>query len=57
MAFWQKKPLLRRYVSETDQFLQAFDQKPEASSKSRRAEEAKYERINRLRDNPNSGDI
>jgi hypothetical protein len=48
--FGQKKPLLRSYVSEIDRFLQAFDQKPEASSVSRRAEEAKYERIHRLRD-------
>jgi hypothetical protein len=48
--FGRKKPLLKAYVSEIDHFLQAFDQKPEASSASRRAEEAKYERIHRLRD-------
>lgn len=51
MAFWNKKPpLLKGYVSEIDQFLMAFDKKPEAQSASRRAEEAKHQRIARLRD-------
>jgi len=50
MPFWRKQPLLKAYVSEIDQFLQAFDQKPEASSASRKAEEANYEKIGQLRD-------
>jgi hypothetical protein len=51
MAFWRKKPLLKNYVSEIDDFLQAFDEKAEASSASRKAEERKYQQINQLRDN------
>lgn len=54
MTFWRKNPLLKNYVSETDEFLQAFDEKAEASSASRKAEEAKYQQINTLRDNPNA---
>lgn len=54
MAFWQKKPLLKNYVSELDEFLQAFDEKAEATSTSRKAEETKYLQINKLRDNPNA---
>lgn len=50
MGFWRKQPLLRGYISDTDKFLMAFDQKPEATSASRRAEEIKYERIALLRD-------
>lgn len=54
MTFWQKKPLLKNYVSEIDEFLQAFDEKAEATSVSRKAEERKYRKINTLRDNPNA---
>lgn len=55
MWFWRKKqPLLRNYVSETDQFLKSFDARPEATSASRKAEEAKYARIDELRDNSNA---
>lgn len=51
MWFWRKKqPLFKDYVSELDRFLQEFDKKPEASSISRRAEEAKYEQIDLQRD-------
>jgi hypothetical protein len=50
MIFGRKKLLQRSYVSDIDQFLKAFDKKPEASSVSRRAEEAKYREIARLRD-------
>ena len=50
MSFWRKQPMLKGYVSEIDQFLQAFDQKPESSSVSRRAEEVKYAMIHTLRD-------
>jgi len=55
--FGQKKPLLKAYVSEIDRFLQVFDQKPEGSSANRRAEEAKYERIHRLRDKEESNHV
>ena len=41
---------MKGYVSELDQFFQNFDQRSDASSPSRRAEEAKYKRIHRLRD-------
>lgn len=47
--FWQES-LQREYVSELDQFLSSFDKKPEASSVSRRSEEASYAKLNRLRD-------
>jgi hypothetical protein len=50
MWFWRKKSLLKNYISELDQFLQAFDKRPEATSASRKAEETKYQRINQLRD-------
>jgi len=40
----------RNYVSEMDKFLQAFDEKPESHSESRKAEEEKYKKINKLRD-------
>ena len=51
MAFWyRKQPLEKAYVSEIDRFLQDFDQKPEASSRNRRAEEAKHARIHKHRD-------
>lgn len=53
MAIWNKQPLQRNYVSEIDRFLQEFDKRPEASSISRKAEEAKYARIFRLRDKAN----
>jgi len=48
--FGRKEPLLKKYTSEIDRFLQAFDEKPAASSVSRKAEEAKYARIHALRD-------
>jgi len=51
MSFWRRQPMLRGYVSEVDRFLHAFDQRPEATSVSRQAEELKYERISHLRDN------
>ena len=54
MAFWRKKPLLKNYVSEIDEFLQAFDEKAEANSASRKAEESKYQRLNQLRDDPDA---
>ncbi len=48
--FWRKQPMLKGYVSEIDRFLIEFDEKPEASSISRRQEEAKYALLNSLRD-------
>lgn len=54
MTFWRKKPLFKNYISEIDEFLHAFDEKTEASSGSRKAEESKYQRINQLRDNPDA---
>lgn len=48
----KKEPLLRDYVSDLDHFLQDFDLKEEAYSDSRRAEEAEYQKIGLLRDNP-----
>ena len=54
MAYWQKKPLFKNYVSEIDAFLQAFDEKAEVRSASQKAEESKYQRINQLRDNPDA---
>ena len=45
-------PMLTRYVSEIDQFLQAFDQNHPELSKSQQYEQAKYRRIYSLRDNP-----
>ncbi len=41
----------RNFVSEMDNFLAELDTKPESHSDSRAAEEAKYKRINELRDN------
>jgi len=38
------------FISEAGRFLQEFDQKPEATSACRKAEEAKYQRIHQLRD-------
>jgi len=55
MPFWRKQPLLKGYVSEIDRFLQECDQRPAASSISRRAEEEKYEVINKLRDEVEHG--
>lgn len=49
--FVKREPIKRHYVSPLDIFLQNFDQKPEASSASRRAEEKKYAHIFLLRDN------
>lgn len=42
------------YVSEVDQFLQAFDQKPRALSSSQQEEIEKFRKIDRLRDEKNS---
>lgn len=39
------------FVSDADRFLMEFDKKAEASSATRKAEEAKYQRIDELRDN------
>lgn len=50
MTFWRRQPVLKGYVSEIDRFLQEFDQQPQASSASRCTEEAKAQRISRLRD-------
>ena len=50
MTFWRRQPILKGYVSEIDRFLQEFDKNPQASSASRRFEEAKAQRISRLRD-------
>lgn len=46
------KPLQRHYISALDRFLHNFDKKPEAYSESRLAEELKYQKIGKLRDNP-----
>jgi hypothetical protein len=51
MWFWRKQPMLKGYVSEVDQFLLDFNQKPEASSANVRAEKRKYDEIILLRDN------
>ncbi len=50
MSFKRKPPMLKNFVSDIDRFLHEFDQKPEATSKARQAEEAKHERIKQLRD-------
>lgn len=50
--WFRRKPLERNYISELDRFLMEFDKKEEASSISRRAEEAQYAEIFYLRDNP-----
>ena len=39
------------YESDITQFLKEFDEKPEAHSKARKAEEEKYEKVHHLRDN------
>lgn len=49
---FQRKPIQKNYISEIDQFLIEFDKRKEASSISRRAEEAQYAKIFYLRDNP-----
>lgn len=54
MGFWRrekKQPIERNYVSDLDRFLLEFDKRPEASSLSRKMEEATYKRIDELRDN------
>lgn len=48
MPFWRKDPIKRGYVSEIDKLLQ----ERELNSASQKAEIAKYNRIDRLRDNP-----
>ncbi len=40
----------RHFVSDIDKFLNECEKDPKSFSDSRRAEEEKYERINRLRD-------
>lgn len=44
------KGLQRTYVSELSEFLEEFEKLPGATSVSRRAEEEKYRRIHKLRD-------
>jgi hypothetical protein len=50
----QKK--ITQYVSEIDQFLEAFDQSHTQLSKSQQREQEKYRRIYLLRDDPISSD-
>lgn len=60
MGLWRKEakqPIERNYVSELDRFLLEFDKKAEASSDSRKAEEATYRRIDLLRDNETAVDL
>lgn len=45
-----KNPILTRYVSEVDQFLQKFDSNHPSLSLSQQKEKDKYQRIYRLRD-------
>jgi len=52
MRIWRRGSINRSYVSELGRFLAEFDKRPEASSASRRAEEAQYAELNRLRDDP-----
>lgn len=47
--------MLTHYVSEIDQFLQAFDQTHPGLSQSQQKEQTKYRRIYLLRDQPTSG--
>jgi len=54
MRTWRKQPIQRSYVSELDRFIMEFDKSPGAQSASRSAEEAKYEKIDRMRDNSNA---
>lgn len=42
--------MLKNYVSETDQFLQAFDKDHPGLSKSQQKEVSKYQKIYQLRD-------
>lgn len=56
MIFWPTQSIQRSYISEIDQFLEAYDKKPEATSLSRKAEEAKYREITRLMDPRNAKD-
>lgn len=44
------KPLARNFVSELDQFLEAFDKKHPILTESQQKERSKYIRIYRLRD-------
>lgn len=50
MRFWWRRPIQRNFVSDLDKFLMEFDKKPEASSESRRYEEARFAKIDWLRD-------
>lgn len=54
MFGWFKKraPMLRGYVSESDQFLHELENMPGIKSDTRLAEEQKYQRISALRDVP-----
>lgn len=49
-------PKLTHYVSDIDQFLQAFDQQHPELAKSQQKEKTKYRRIYLLRDDPMSVD-
>ena len=42
----------RDYLSDAGTFLADFDQREDATSEARKAEERKYEELNRLRDEP-----
>lgn len=53
MPFWRRQPILKGYVSEIDRFLQELDQKARLTSLARQAEEAKYIKLNALRDKTN----
>ena len=53
MFSWFKPKINRHFISSIDKFLQAFDHRPDATSSARQAEERKYERVHRLRDDPN----
>ncbi len=48
------KVIKKGYESEITRFLKEFDERPEATSDARKAEEAKYRRVHELRDNPDA---
>ena len=50
------KKIDRNYVSETDKFLNSLTRLFGFKADSQQAEIQKYDRINRLRDNPNAKD-
>jgi len=49
-----EKTQKRDFISDAGKFLQELEQRPETTSPARSAEEEKYTRINRLRDDPNA---